>query len=124
MNAMNIGSYREEKIYLEDSHKIGAKAMAHIKKAIANNHAVGTVVGYYDEALTILSASDYFLNNLNYSFEQFVQTAKGSLKQICCGKSSCWMNPEQLRGMRGTLEGQMLTGDGTLVDVQIYKTDS
>ncbi len=117
-------SYRREELYLEQDTRIGQDALNAIKSAIANNHAVGTMVGYYDDQLTFLSVSDYLLDNLNYRPEEFYAFAKGSLKNICCGKSLCWLEPEQLRKMQGALEGQMITGDGTPVDVQVYKADA
>lgn len=121
---MNSNSYREEKIYLQNDNMMGPEAFSTIKNAIANNSAVGTMVGYYDESLTILSVSDYLLHNLNYSLEEFYDTTKGSLKNLCCGKSNDWMEVSYFQKFHGAGEGQLLTGDGTELAVRVYKDDS
>ena len=116
-------SYREEKIYLENDQLFGAEAFDSIKAAISNNNAVGTIAGYYDEPLTIISVSDYMLNNLNYSYEQFVEFTKKSLKNLCCGNIS-WLEPERFCSIHGMGEGEMITSDGTPVSVRMYKKDT
>lgn len=120
---MNSG-YREENIYLKNDNKIGPDALEVIKDAIASNNAVGTIAGYYDESLTILSVSDYLLDNLDYDFEEFNKVAQGSLKNICCGKSCDWTEVKKFREIQGNIEGDFLMGDGTAVAVRLFKKDS
>ena len=62
---MNHIGYREEQLYLDKEEQIGQEAMEVVRKVIAMNNSVGSVVGYYDENLTILSVSDYLLNTLD-----------------------------------------------------------
>ena len=124
---MNNSCYRVEEIYLNDDSMVGEEALLAIKNAIAKNNAVGTIVGYYDDALTILSVSDYLLGNLGYSFEEFKKTTKGSLKNLFYNDDTYWIDSENFRGFRkmhGAGEGQLLTNDGTPVMVQLYKDDS
>ena len=121
---MNKNSYREEKIYLQKDNMLGQGALATIKNTIANNNAVGTLVGYYDEALSILSVSDYLIINLGYSCEEFEQVTQGSLRNLICGENITWADPEVFPYIHGSGEGQMLACDGTPIDVRMYKEDS
>ena len=116
-------SYIEERLHLENN-VIGKDAMKAIKDAIANNNAVGMIAGYYDEQLTILSVSDYLLNNLNYDLEEFYASTERSLKKLCGDTGAEWLVSGCFRQMRGLQEGQMLTSDGTPLAVRVYKNDS
>lgn len=124
---MNGSSYRVEEIYLNNDSMVGEDALLVIKNAIAKNNAVGTIVGYYDDALTILSVSDYMLGNFGYSFKEFKEVTQGSLRNIFYDDNTYWLDSEDFGGFRelqGFGEGQMLTSDGTPVAVQLYKDDS
>lgn len=124
---MNSSGYRVEEIYLNNDSVVGQEALMVIKNAIAKNNAVGTIIGYYDDALTILSVSDYLLGSLGYSFEEFKKITQGSLKNIFYDDDSYCMDSDNFQGfcgLRGTGEGQMITSDGTPVMVQLYKEDS
>ena len=121
---MGVIGYRKEKHYSIDDNVIGDCAKEHIKNAIKHNNAVGTIIGYYDEALTIISVSDYLLYNLGYSIEEFKETAKGSLYNIICGENTSWAELDRFRDIHGAGEGEMLTSDGTPILVRLYKEDS
>lgn len=121
---MNENSYREEKLYLTNEHLIEQEALGVIKNVILQNNAVGTLVGYYDEPLTILSVSDYLLKNLDYSFEQFDTFTKGSLKNLFCGENVSWLEIDRFREIHGAGEGKMLSCDGTPIAVRLYKDES
>ena len=56
-----------------------------IRKAIRNNSAVGFIVGKYDKDLTIVEVSDYFLYNLGYTFDGFMDDCNSSLKNVFFG---------------------------------------
>ena len=121
---MNHPGYREEHIYLEKEDQISPDAMQSVKDAIAKNNAVGTLVGHYDEQLTILSVSDYLLHTLNYSYREFQTFAQGSLKRLFCEDNQNWLETERFRRIHGEGEGRMLTGDGSSMAVHLYKNDS
>lgn len=121
---MNHIGYREEQLYLDKEEQIGQEAMEVVRKVIAMNNSVGSVVGYYDENLTILSVSDYLLNTLDYSQEEFSAFSQRSLKKVFSGGSVSWLEAERFRQIHGIGEGQMLTGDGTPVAVRLYKDDA
>ena len=124
---MSDRSCRQEKLYLENNdrkNRIGTDALESIKDAISNNNPVGTIVGYYDEPLTILSVSDYLLSSLNYESKEFHEFTNDSLRAICCGDCDSWLELDYFQSLHGMIEGQMLTGDGTPIAVRIYKNDS
>ena len=121
---MSSNSYREEKHYMRNNVVLGQGTQEAVKSAVMHNNAVGTLMGYYDEALTILSVSDYLLYNLGYSYEEFEEFTKSSLKNIICGENTSWAEPERFRRIYGAGEGQMIASDGTPVEVRLYKEDS
>lgn len=43
---------------------------------------LGFIAGYYDENLTIAYISEFFLHNLGYSYEEFMNRTSGSLKNV------------------------------------------
>ena len=53
-----------------------------MRETIYHNGGVGTITGYYDAELSILSVSDLLLHNLNHSYESLMEQTKGSLKNL------------------------------------------
>ena len=43
-----------------------------VKEAVDSHSMVGFLTGYYDERLTISSVSGFFLENLGYKYEEFI----------------------------------------------------
>ena len=116
--------YREDFKHSSMPFKAGTDAVAEIENAIEHNEAVGSIIGYYDDALTILSVGDYLLSNLEYTVEEFERAAKGSLWNVFYGEHTFLNSVEQFRQSRGAFAGKMLAADQTPVTVHIYKTDS
>lgn len=95
-----------------------------MERAIAKNIAVGVLVGYYDEKLTIYYASTNLLHNLGYNEEQFRDLTKGSLRNLFYGENTSFLEQDRFPSILGRGEGEMLTQDGTPVTVRIYKEDA
>ena len=119
----------DERVYgeaggLSNASMIGEEASRTIQRTINNNNAVGTIIGYYDVELTILSVSDFMLYNLGYSYEEFQRCTGGSLRSVFYGENTSFLDADHLRQIRGLGEGEMLTSDGTPVTVRIFKEDS
>lgn len=108
----------------DEQSKIGKEASEAIQRVIGGNNAVGTLVGYYDEDLTILSVSEFLLFNLGYNFEEFQVFTKGSLKNLFYGDNTDFLDKDRFLQIQGMGEGEMLTKDGTPVTVRIFKGDS
>jgi PAS domain S-box-containing protein len=109
---------------ISNSSWIGGDALETIRKVVNSNGAVGVIAGYYDERLSILSVSDFLLNNLGYSHEEFQSYTKGSLKALFCGENNSFLEPDCFPDIHGMGEGEMLTQDGTPVIVRLFKEDS
>ena len=108
-----------EKYYSTRKETMNNELFDVIRKTVCLNNPVGTLVGYYDENLTITMASEYFLYNLGYSLEEFERACNSSLRNILCDDIA-----DDLREWEGVKEGRMLTSDGTPVAVRIIKSDS
>ena len=121
MSFMN--KYTDE-IYSSDGLKLGDNAFAVMQKTIQNNGGVGTITGYFDSELSILSVSDLLLYNLGYSYESLMEQTKGSLKNLFYGENVSFLNNERFYQIHGNGEGQILTADGAPVCVRLYKENT
>ena len=57
-----------DKIYTSDTVRLGKNAFQAMQETLYHNGGVGTITGYYDAELSILSVSDLLLHNLNHSY--------------------------------------------------------
>lgn len=118
-----MNKYTDE-IYSSDGLKLGDNAFAVMQKTIQNNGGVGTITGYFDSELSILSVSDLLLYNLGYSYESLMEQTKGSLKNLFYGENVSFLNNEHFYQIHGDGEGQILTADGAPVCVRLYKENT
>lgn len=100
------------------------KTYAAIRKTIENNQAVGVLAGYYDRDLTIAYISEFFLHNLGYTYEEFIEKFSGSLKNVFCGQNCTFAKIERFKKIHGVGEAQMLNKEGAPVNVRVYKKDT
>ena len=113
-----------DEIYSSDRVKLGENALQVMQHTIRLNGGVGVMSGYYDAELTILSVSDLVLHNLGYSYEAMMKKTKGSLKNFFYGEDISFLEAERFRRIEGEGEAQVLTADGALVFVRLYKKDA
>ena len=71
-----------DEIYTSDTVRLGKDAFQAMQETIYHNGGVGTITGYYDAELSILSVSDLLLHNLNHSYASLMEQTKGSLKNL------------------------------------------
>ena len=121
---MNFKNSYEDGIYFSDMTKLGDSVLQTMQETIQNNSGVGTVTGYFDEDLSILSISNLLLNHLGYSYESLMAQTKGSLKKLFYGENTSFLEGERFRRIHGAGEGQILTADGAPVYVRIYKENA
>ena len=121
---MKFNNRLTDEIYTSDTEKLGANVLQTMQNTIHQNGGVGTVTGYYDAGLPILSVSELLLHNLNHSYASLLERTKGSLKNLFYGENVSFLEPERFRQIRGAGEGQILTADGTPVYVRCYKEDA
>ena len=121
---MKFNNRLTDEIYTSDTEKLGENVLQAMQNTIHQNGGIGTVTGYYDAGLPILSVSDLLLHNLNHSYASLMEQTKGLLKNLFYGENVGFLEPERFRQIRGAGEGQILTADGTPVYVRLYKEDT
>lgn len=121
---MKFNNRLTDEIYTSDTEKLGENVLQTMQNTIHQNGGVGTVTGYYDAGLPILSVSELLLHNLNHSYASLMERTKGLLKNLFYGENVSFLEPERFRQIRGAGEGQILTADGTPVYVRLYKEDA
>lgn len=121
---MKFNNRLTDEIYTSDTEKLGENVLQAMQNTIHQNGGVGTMTGYYDAGLPILSVSELLLHNLNHSYASLMEQTKGLLKNLFYGENVSFLEPERFRQIRGAGEGQILTADGTPVYVHFYKEDT
>ena len=116
--------YKEELLYSVEEPWLSEETYAAIQSTIYNNHAVGFLAGYYDENLTIAYISEFFLHNLGYRYEEFMEKTSGSLKNAVCGNDCAYIERDRFQHLRGKGEMQMMSGEGVPVTLYCYKKDA
>ena len=113
-----------DEIYTSDTVRLGKDAFQAMQETIYHNGGVGTITGYYDAELSILSVSDLLLHNLNHSYASLMEQTKGSLKNLFYKRDAAFLDNARFRQLQGEGEGQVLTADGSPVYVRLYKKDA
>ena len=121
---MKFNNRLTDEIYTSDTEKLGENVLQAMQNTIHQNGGIGTMTGYYDAGLPILSVSELLLHNLNHSYASLMERTKGLLKNLFYGENVGFLEPERFRQIRGAGEGQILTADGTPVYVRLYKEDA
>ena len=122
MKKMKFDRRITDEIYTSDTVRLGKNAFQAMRETIYHNGGVGTITGYYDAELSILSVSDLLLHNLNHSYESLMEQTKGSLKNLFYKKDATFLDNARFRQIQGGGESQILTADGSPVYVRIYKS--
>ena len=121
---MNTEFFEEEKLYSPGDFKLCRESYDAIRTAIEDNQAVGVIAGYYDEDLTIAYVSEFFLHNLGYGYEKFMEAVSGSLKNIFCGENTDFIRNERFVKIHGLGDAQIRNKEGAPVNIRACKTDS
>ena len=114
----------EDKIYSSNMTALGDNVFEALQKTIVNNGGVGTITGYFDSELTILSVSELLLYNIGYTYESFMKQTKGSLKNLFYGENVSFLDEERFPFIKGRGEGRILTADGSPINVYLYKENT
>ena len=113
-----------DEIYTSDTVRLGENAFQAMRETVYHNGGVGTITGYYDAELSILSVSDLLLHNLNHSYASLMEQTKGSLKNLFYKKDAAFLDNARFCQLQGEGEGRILTADGSPVYVRLYKKDA
>lgn len=96
-----------------------------IQRALSMNNAVGCIGGYYDDELSLLFMSSFFMRNLGFDdYGEFMQTSGGSLKNLVFSGDLHYFENGKFREGSGAGLFHMMTKDGTPVFVRTFKTES
>ena len=102
---MKFDSKFTDEIYTSNTAKLGENVLRAMQNTIYHNGGVGTITGYYDAELSILSASDLVLHNLNHSYESLMEQTKGSLKNLFYKRDAAFLDNARFRQIKG--EGEL-----------------
>lgn len=90
---------------------------------LRENHPVGVASGYYDETLTIVALSEFFLSDLAYAPDDFVRQTGASLAKLMVSTPLFPFSREDFRRLQGAGCFYMLTADGTPRLMYVVKKD-
>ena len=107
-----------------DWMKADDKVNAVIREALVANHAVGLLVGTYDESLAITRVSDYLLRILDYSLEEFREISGASLGTLFGKELRLFSDRERFASFQGRAEAVLLMKDGLPLKTYLYKKDT
>ena len=92
-------------------------------EALVKNHAVGFLMGYYEEGLPISYVSSFLLHTMGYSFDEFEKRTHGLLPLVFQGTYH-FFTPEAFRKLTGDAEATLLTKDRLSLLAHLYKNDA
>ena len=120
-----INTLDQEKIYLTTENTSVSRSMREaLTKVLSQNNPVGTLTGYYDENMSIMAVGGFFLENLNYNYDEFISATAGSLKKLVVNTPLYPFNEHEFKETHGFTELYMLSKDGSPSLLRIYKQDA
>ena len=118
---MKIENYAENIYSLCETVTGQTQAMSQaVRKTLENNGGVGIMTGSYDQNLSILSVNNLLLHSIGYTFDTFMERTKGSLKNFFYGEEDI-LDRDHFLQLHGAGEAQILTADGIVNNVRLYK---
>ena len=119
-----INTISEQEVFTTDKKKINASASRAMEAALKQNQPVGTISGYYDESLSIWAVSSFFLENLGYRYQEFMDAAKGSFSNMICSDPLYPFSRLDFQRSKGVGRLHMRAKNGTSVFLRTVKTES
>ena len=123
-NTLELHQKQKYTLFSVGDFKLGSSAKWAMEEALSQNDPVGTVAGYYDEALSIAGVSGYFLEDIGYTIEDFHDLTGGSFLNIIRDTPYYPFSSEDFRHSAGRGQYCMLTKKGTLLCVETYKEET
>ena len=124
MREKNSSIYKEKVFCIHTDGQLNEENNRALKHALEQNQAVGTAMGYYEEGLPMSFASHFFLENLGYQYDEFLERTGGSLLELVDPQDRVLFEKEYFRKNEGRRKFKMLTRDGAPVYVCGFKTES
>ncbi len=116
--------YTEKVLLLNQDEGTLKKNDDTIRQALSSNNAVGCIGGYYDERLSLLFMSSFFMNNLGYEYNDFMQATGGALRPLIYPGDLSYFDGDRFREGNGAGLFHMMMKDGTPIYVRTFKEES
>lgn len=116
--------YTEKVLLLKPDADTLTGISENINQALSLNNAVGCIGGYYDDELSMLFMSSFFMKNLGYDYEGIMQASGGSLRPLIYPGDLHYFDGDKFRNGSGAGLFHMMMKDGTPIYVRTYKMDS
>lgn len=118
------GSYTEDMYLLNEQRQLNESEQKAVDEALLNNSAVGVVSGTYDEHLTILMASGFFLSAFKVNIDDVSESKGASLLDYVDDESAELFKPENFKKISGRFEFVGKNAAGEQCYVFAYKSES
>ena len=116
--------YTEKVVMLRKQEGSLSESSEAIRHSLSMNNAVGCIGGYYDDSLSMMFMSGFFMHNLGYDYERFVRDTGGSLRPMIYRDDLRYFETERFREGSGAGLFRMVMRDGTPIYVRSFKTES
>lgn len=116
--------YTEKVLLLKQDEGSLTKNYNMIRRVLSSNNAVGCIGGYYDDSLSLLFMSSFFMNNLGYEYDDFMQATGGSLRPLIYPGDLSYFDGDRFREGNGAGLFHMMMKDGTPIYVRSFKEES
>ena len=121
----NTITFQHEKTLLEARNtRITPSMYKAISDAMDHNNPVGSLIGYYDEKLSISFASQSFLYELGFDEEDFQSGTENSLLRLISSQDLYLFSPDKFLNHHGKMEFRMRTKDGSRLYITAFKKDT
>ncbi len=122
--ATQIRVLEQEKIFIAENTTVTTSMHDAMTEVLTQNNPVGTIIGYYDDELTILAVGSFFFANLGYTHDEFMAVTRNSFTNLVISTPLCPFHPETFIRMAGFNELYMLSKDGSPVLMRTLKQDA
>ncbi len=84
--------YYKEHVYFGDDNKLEVtdEMQDKISRILTDNTAVGVVSGYFDDELTLNFISEFALNIIGYTYDDFIEVTDNHILNIVYGPDRAW----------------------------------
>lgn len=119
-----LNTLDQEQIFMTTDIPVSKSMRSAMGEVLSQNNPVGTIVGYYDDDLSILAVGKFFFANLGYSYDEFMTVTRGSFSNIIISTPLYPFQPDNFIHLTGFNEMYMLTKDGSPVLVRTLKQEA
>lgn len=119
-----LNTLDQEQIFMTTNIAVSKSMRSAMTEVLSQNNPVGTIVGYYDNNLSILAVGKFFFANLGYSYDEFMAATQGSFSNIIISTPLYPFHPDNFINLTDFNEMYMLTKDGSPVLVRTLKQEA